>query len=382
MRKLSETWKQWRGDPFRRYGAGLAAGAFAVLALWATAQRFSIVRETRARETELARGVRVRVAFAKLSAPERSVVLVGELKPYETVTLYAKVGGYLNQVSADKGDRVAKNQVLGVIESPETDRQYDALKSDADNKRRIADRYKPLLEKKLVSQQEADQAFSDADIAGSRLDQLKVLKDYEQLRAPFDGTVTARYADPGALMQNAQNGTSGALPLFTVSKTDRLRATFYVDQKDAPYIRKGTPVRVSLSERPEVGTNAAVTRVAGSLDDRSRTMLAEVELDNRDGRFVAGSFAQVALDVKAAPQLEIPVEAVVTRDNKSMVPVVTNGRVSYRAVVLADSDGQSTRILSGLSAGEAVALNLGNSVGDGDAVDVMPAEAAAGRVSR
>ena len=368
---------EWRRDPFRRRGAVLAAGAFVVVAFAAAWKHLSIRREAVARAAELAQGVRVRVAAAKLSAPARSVVLTGELKPYESVVLYAKVSGYLSAVSADKGDHVVKDQALGVIESPETDRQYDAAKSDADNKSRIADRYKPLLEKKLVSQQEADQAFSDADIAQSRLGQLKVMKDYEELRAPFDGVVVARYADPGALVQNAENASTGALPVFTVAKTDRLRVTFYVDQKDAPYVRRGTPVRVSLSERPEVGVNAVVTRVSGSLDDRTRTMLAEVELDNRDGRFVAGGFAQVALDVKAEPQLEIPVEALVTREGKTMVPAIVNGRVNYRAVVVADNDGRFVRVASGLNAGDKVGLNLGNSVSDGDAVDVVADEAVA-----
>jgi RND family efflux transporter MFP subunit len=367
--------QEWRQDPFRRWGVTLVAGAFVVVALAAALKYFSVRREAAARAAELAQGVRVRVAEVRMSSPTRSVILTGELKPYQSVTLYAKVSGYLSAVSADKGDRVVKGQVLGVIESPETDRQYDATKSDSDNKSRIAERYKPLLEKKLVSQQEADQAFSDAEIAQSRLGQLKVMKDYEQLRAPFDGVVTARFADPGALVQNAENASTGALPVFTVAKTDRLRVTFYVDQKDAPYVRQGTPVRVSLSERPEVGVDAAVTRVSGSLDDRTRTMLAEVELDNRPGRFVAGGFAQVALGVKAAPQLEIPVEALVTRDNKEMAPVIVRGRVSYHPVIVAENDGRFVRVVSGLRAGDSVGLNLGNSVNDGDAVEVVPAEA-------
>ncbi|HEX4046527.1 MAG TPA: efflux RND transporter periplasmic adaptor subunit [Elusimicrobiota bacterium] len=371
------TLREWSRDSFRRRGAGLVAGAFVAVALAAALKHFSLRRETTARAAELARGTRVRVAAAAMSVPERSLVLTGELKPYESVTLYAKVGGYLSRVSADKGDHVGKDQVLGVIESPETDRQYDAAKSDADNKARIADRYRPLLEKKLVSQQEADQAFSDAAIALARLGQLQVMKDYEELRAPFDGVVAARFADPGALVQDAENASTGALPVFTVAKTDRLRVTFYVDQKDAPYVRRGTPARVSLSERPEVGVNATVTRTSGSLDDRTRTMLAEVELDNRGGRFVAGGFAQVTLDVKASPQVEIPVEALVTRNNEEMAPVIVNGRVSYRPVVVSDNDGRFARIASGLNVGDKVGLNLGNSVGDGDAVDVLPDEAVA-----
>jgi RND family efflux transporter MFP subunit len=376
---ISQTWNEWRRDSFRLAGAALVAGAFAVVAVSAACKRLSVAREAQAREIELAAGPRVRVAAARLSAPERVVNLISELKPYETVTLYAKVSGYLDQVSADKGDRVSKDQVLAVIQSPETDRDYDGALADAVNKKRIAERYKPLLEKKLVSQQEADQAFSDADIAQARLDQLSVMKGYEEIRAPFDGVVTARYADPRALVQNATTGQTGALPVFTVSKTDRLRVTFYVDQKDAPFVRAGTPVAVSLQERPEVRAQASVTRVAGQLDSATRTMLAEVELDDHDGRFVPGGFAQVTLKVKAPPQLEIPVEALVTRQNKTVVPVVKDGRVSYREVAVAENDGQSVRVLSGLSDGELVALNLGNSVNDGDAVRVVDDVSAAAR---
>ena len=369
-KSFSSIWAEWRRDAFRLAGAGLVAGAFLIVVLAAACKKLSVAREAQARETELAAGPRVRTAAAALSAPERTVTLISELKPYETVTLYAKVSGYLDQVSADKGDRVVKDQVLAVIQSPETDRAYDAALSDATNKKRIAERYKPLLEKKLVSQQEADQAFSDADMAQARLDGVSTMRGYEEIRAPFDGVVTARFADPRALVQNATNAQTGALPVFTVSKTDRLRVTFYLDQKDAPFVHAGTPVTVSLQERPEVRATAKVARTAGQLDSATRTMLAEVELDDRDGRFVPGGFAQVSLSVKAAPQLQIPVEALVTRKDKTMVPVVKDGRVAYREVVVSDNDGQNARVLSGLSAGEQVALNLGNSVSDGDAVRV------------
>ncbi len=369
-KSLLETWNAWRRDRFRLAGAALVAAAFAAVALSAACKRLSVAREAQARELELAAGTRVRVAAAKLSAPERTVSLISELKPYETVTLYAKVSGYLDQVSADKGDRVVKDQVLAVIQSPETDREYDGALADAENKKRIAQRYRPLLERKLVSQQEADQAFSDADVAQARLDQASVMKAYEEIRAPFDGVVTARYADPRALMQNATNSQTSALPVFTVSKTDRLRVTFYVDQKDAPFVRAGTPVTVSLAERPQVRQSARVTRVAGQLDERTRTMLAEVELDDRDGRFVPGGFAQVTLKIKAAPQLEIPVEALVTRGGATVVPVVSEGRVHFRPVEISDNDGQLARVLSGLSDGDQVALNVGNTIGEGDRVRV------------
>src|SRR5580700_1829445 len=134
LNEPKRTVKEWRADPFRRRGALLAAAAFAAVAAAAALKHRSVGRETTARASDSVRGARVRVAAAAMSGSARSVVLTGELKPYESVTLYAKISGYLSQVSADKGDPVAKEQVLGVIESPETDRQYDAALSDADNK--------------------------------------------------------------------------------------------------------------------------------------------------------------------------------------------------------------------------------------------------------
>ena len=101
------------------------------------------------------------------------------------------------------------------------------------NKAAIAERYKPLLEKKLVSQQEADQAFADARVAESKAESLGAVKGYQEIRAPFSGTVTARFVDPGVLIQNAENGQSGAQPIFTISQVNRLRVYLYVDQKYA-----------------------------------------------------------------------------------------------------------------------------------------------------
>ncbi len=366
--RATDVWRRWMRDPFRRAGVALVAASAAAALGGAAWRSFSLARETRARTAALAKGPLVQTALARMSAPRRRVTLIAELRPYETVTLYAKVGGYLDEVSADKGDRVRKDQVLAVIQSPETDKEYDAALADAANKKRIADRYKPLLARKLVSDQEAEQAFAAADIARARLEQASVMKGYERILAPFDGVVTARYADPRALLQDAANSQTSALPVFTVSTADRLRATFFIDQKDAPFVRAGTPVEIFLAERPEARVRTRVTRVAGQLDENTRTMLAEAEIDNRDGRFVPGSFAQATLDISAAPQLEVPVEALVSRGAGLAVPVVSGGVVHFRPVVVDDDDGRAARVVSGLAPGDVVALNLGNSVDDGGRV--------------
>src|SRR6185312_11402965 len=134
-----------------------------------------------------------------------------------------KVAGYIKTVAVDVGDRVKANDVVATIESPETDRALDAAQADYDNKQLTSSRIAQLLQRKLVSPQEADQARTEAAVAKERLEGLHEQQGYETLRAPFAGRVTARFADPGALAQNAASSQTSALPVVTVSQTDALR---------------------------------------------------------------------------------------------------------------------------------------------------------------
>src|SRR5262249_46655958 len=161
----------------------------------------------------------IRTTTAQMPTGNPSVELIGEARPFAAVTLYAKVSGYLKSVSVDMGDRVKAGQVLAVIESPETDRAYSAAKEDFDNKQVKAQRIAKLLDKKFASPDEADQARTEAAVARERLAGLEEQRAYETLRAPFDGRVTARFADPGALVQNAASSQTSALPVVTVAQT-------------------------------------------------------------------------------------------------------------------------------------------------------------------
>ena len=139
-----------------------------------------------------------------------------------------------------------------MIESPETDKAYLSALSNWYNLKRMADRSKVLVHRKLISQQEADQAFANADIAASSLETQRVLKSYEVIRAPFDGTIANRYVDVGALLANSTNGQSPGGAVFEISQNDRLRIYAYPDQPDAVFIKTGTPVEISFNEKPEV----------------------------------------------------------------------------------------------------------------------------------
>lgn len=341
-------------------------------------QKMAVAREADVRNQAADAGPRVDVIRVSEAGAVRTVSLIGEAHPYLEATLYAKVSGYLRDISVDKGDRVTAGQILGHIESPETDHQYQAAVAGAKNKRINADRAKALVARDMISHQDADQAEADAEVAEANVAELATLKSYEILKAPFDGTVTARYADPGALLQSAANSQTSALALVTVSETDRLRVYVYPPQADAAFIRVGDPVVVSTPERPELRVAAGITRLSGELDPRTRTMLTEIDFENPRSEILPGSFVQVSIRVRSATAggIQIPSRALVMRGSKPFVAVLTpDNRVSFRPVVLAEDDGINARIASGLKLGERLAVNLSSSVNDGG--KVQPVEAPA-----
>ena len=156
--------------------AQLLGGAFALFVLIAGYRYAMYWREEAARARELAAGPRVRTARVTKGLGEHTTSVIGETRPYQSATLYAKVSGYLKKVAVDKGDIVKEGQLLAVIESPETDQAYLAAAADAKNKTAISGRMSQLLAKQLVSQQEADQAQADADVAQARLRTQQTLK--------------------------------------------------------------------------------------------------------------------------------------------------------------------------------------------------------------
>jgi RND family efflux transporter MFP subunit len=324
------------------------------------------MNEQKALEAEAKAGPHVEVVVVKKSDPNRTLTLVGEARPFATVTLYAKVSGYMKSIKVDKGDHVKKDQVLAIIESPEIDKNYQGALADSENKSSISRRMNQLRNRSLVSPQEADQADSDAKVAKSRLESLAVQKAYETLRAPFDGTVTSRYADAGALVQNAENSQTSAQPVVTISQVDSLRVYVYVDQKDAAFIQVGGPAQVSVAERPDLHLTAMITRVSGELDPKTKMLLTEIDIDNKQGQLVPGSFVQVTLNLKIPEQLEVPAQSLLIQQGKSFVVTVDDADlIHYKEVKAGDNDGQFVSIYSGVNENERVAVNLGSQWAEG-----------------
>ena len=330
--------------------------------------------EVKARAVAAEAGPTVQVATAVRGPAIRKLTVVGEALPYKSTTLYAKVSGYLTRISVDVGDRVKAGQFIAEIQSPEIDLQIATLRASLENKRRLLQRTQELAQQGFYSKQALDNAETDVEMAQSQLAELRTLSGYRVLYAPFAGVVTARYADPGALVTNASANQTAALPLVTVSDTNRLRVTVYVEQSEAPNVKPGLPAEIVDAASPQRKLKGAVTRASGELDPRTRTLLTEVDIDNSDGALVSGSFVNVNLFIPAVSYLEVPASALVSRDKKSLVALLTPEKtVRLQPIEVASTDGKVLRIASGVNEGDRVVLNLPVSLVDGARVNPIPA---------
>ena len=329
-------------------------------------QRRAVASAARAHlQAVLAQGPRVLVTPAGHLGGPRTVTLPGDVRAIKQVTLYAKVSGYLKTIQVDKGDSVKAGQVLGVVESPETDNQVLAAQADLTQKTLVEARYKSLVGKGVVSAQEMEKAQADVESATADVARLQALQGYEIIRAPFNGVVTARYADPGALLPAATGTSQNVQPLIDLVDMSRMRILVSVGQAEAPYVHAGDMVEIFGDTQSLLDRSAPITRVARSIDPRTRTMLAEIDLDNNQGELYPGLFVHVAMHIKPLGGLTIPADTVVLRNGKTHVPVVTDNRVAYRLVRLGDHDGMTARVLDGLREGDLLGRNLGDEISDG-----------------
>ncbi len=191
-------------------------------------QDIAAVREVRAAVAE--RGPRIEVVTTAAGPTVRTIKVLGDVRSAASSTLYSKVAGYLKVVNVDKGDKVEEGQVLAEIESPELDQQYAAAAADLVNKRRNLDRIRALYEKGNTTQVALYQAETDAAVAENNAAVLATNKSYKTVRSPFNGRVTARYADPGALIGNAQTNYVSAMPMRTISDDKKIRVYVYLQQ--------------------------------------------------------------------------------------------------------------------------------------------------------
>ncbi len=333
----------------------VAAGSaiFVLAAAAGTAALFLREHNAQARQAdilqkELAQGPTVRAARVEMAAADRVVSLPAEVRAEMHATLYAKVSGYVKEVTVDKGDRVSKGQVVAVLESPDLDEQLRSAEAELSLRKQQLARALRLVGSGYVSHDQREQLEEAVKVAQANVVRARVQKDYQLLRAPFDGTVTARYADPGSLLPAATGSTSSAQPLL---------------------VRTGDAVTLQLAP-DQPAFQARVSRIAESLDLRTRTMLCEIDLPHPPRGLYPGAFVETTLALRGAPRPLVPTEALVGQSGQLFVALIEENKIHFQHVKLGVDDGARVEVLDGLRGGELVALNLAPDVADGSSVRI------------
>jgi membrane fusion protein, multidrug efflux system len=344
---------------------GASAGALVML----VHKRSAAAQEAQVRKASVALGPLVRVVRVNVTPAVRVVSLPAEVRAAQRSQLFAKVSGYVTRVLVDKGDRVKKGDLLAEVESPDSDQQEQGAKADLDIKELQLSRLEKLLPGGGVAPQDVDAARAAVQIAKSTLERARALRSYEKIRAPFDGVVTARYADPGALLPAATSSTTSAQPVLEIATLGKLRASLQLGQEEAALVRVGDTVQLDV---PGGQLEARISRFSKAIDLRTRTMLAEIDLTNPPDNLYPGAFLQVALTLRGTPRPLVPAEALITRAGALVVPTVNDGKVHLQPIRTGVDDGRTVEILSGLKGGELVALNLGSDAVEGGPVQALP----------
>jgi RND family efflux transporter MFP subunit len=341
----------------------------------AHAQRIN--RQTAELDQQLALGPRVLVAQVLQSPRTRDLELPGTIHGFIETSVYAKVAGYLKTIRVDKGDRVRRGELLATLESPELDHQVANARASY-NLAAVTDRRnQKLVRAAVIAQQSADDSHAQLLSSRANLNQLIATQDYKQIRAPFDGVVTARYVDPGALIPQSTSPSSANTPLLGLATLSPLRIYADVPQSAAPFIKDGDPATITVTEYPGKTFEGNITRHPEALTAATRTMLAEVDLTNEDRALLPGMYAKIEFRVNApaGPPL-VPDDALIFRDGKPYVPIVRDNRLNLSEVTLGYDDGVNIEITNGVAPRDMVAINVGQAARDGETVRPINAEQA------
>ena len=311
--------------------------------------------------------------------------LPGRLEAYTQAQIYARVTGYVKDWKADIGTPVKTGQLLAEIDAPDLDQQImqaEANLASAKANSVLADmtltRGQSLIKTYAISQQDLDQRAADASnkqglvrAAQANLDRLRVLEQYKRLTAPFDGLVTTRTTDIGALI----NAGGGGPPLFVVSETSRLRVYVNVPQSYVPNIPIGTKAQISVPEYPGRTFPATVEASAQAVDIASGTTRMQLVVDNSHAELMTGDFTNVTFDLPH-PEIAINVPASALIFNQSGLHVATvgsDGRIILKQVTIARDLGNEVEIGSGITADDRVVANPPEGIATGDKVRVTGA---------
>ena len=327
----------------------------------------------------------VSIAIPERSAPLQEIVLPGNVQPFTSAPIYARTNGYLKTWYADIGAHVRKGQLLAVIETPEVDQQLQQSRSNlatSEANLKLSEitknRYQGLLASHAVAQQDVDNAVgtynankSVVDANQANVHQLETLQSFEKVYAPFDGIITARNTDVGQLI-SAGNSGNVKTDLFHISQPGKLRVYVNVPEQYSQAATPGLTPDLTLAEFPGRKFQGKLVRTSASINYATRTLLAEIDVNNPTGELLTGSYTQVHLKVPGqTSSYLVPVSALIFRAHGLQVAVVKNGAAVLIPVTPGHDYGERIEIVSGLHGGDTVIVNPPDSLVSGQKVEVV-----------
>jgi RND family efflux transporter MFP subunit len=360
----------------RRYSLVLLVVAL-ILGVWGEVSRVR-ARSALGKETIDAAVITV-ITVSPLRTPlGEELVLPGTVQAFIEAPIYARTAGYLKDWRTDIGTEVTKGQLLAEIDAPEVDQQLSQAQADLATARAnetLSDstnvRWKGLLATDSVSKQDADEKAGDAaakkaaaDSAAANVARLRDLESFKRVVAPFNGIITARNTDIGALINAGQSAGS---ELFRIADTHKLRIYVQVPEAYAAVTTPGLQAELHFAEQPRKTFAATTVRTANALDPILRTLQVQLELDNDRREVLPGAYAEVHFKLPAnAQSLRLPANTVLFRSAGLQVATVDGEkRVKLKSIVQGRDFGNTIEVLSGIEANEAVILNPPDSLTDG-----------------
>jgi len=335
----------------------------------------------------------VSVVQPKRGAPAQEVVLPANVQAYIDSPIYARTNGYLKHWYVDIGAHVKAGQLLADIETPEVDQQLRQSRADLAtaeanlNLSQItATRYADLLKTDSVSKQDADNAAGDyaakhatVQSAQANVRRLEELQAFEKIYAPFDGVITARNTDIGALIDSGSSG-GARTELFHIAQPDKLRVYVNVPEAYSQAAKPGLTADLALSEFPGRLFPGTLVRTAEAIDQSTRTLLVEIRVLNPTGTLLSGAYAEVHLKLPTATSaFIIPVNALLFRAEGLRVAAVTDGHhADLKQVTLGHDFGSEVEVVAGLTGNESIIVNPPDSIVAGEEVRIAPPAAASG----
>jgi membrane fusion protein, multidrug efflux system len=282
--------------------------------------------------------------------------LEGELSPYESVVLFARTPGFVSAVPVDRGTRVKKGQLLVHIVAPEVGAQRAEAQAKLLADKGTAQRLESAAKTPgAVSQNELELAQAAVHADEARVSAVSTLEQYLTITAPFDGIITERNVHPGALV--GPQGAGSAAPMLKLEEVSKLRLTVAVPESLSGAIAEGSPASFSVRAYPGASFTGTVSRVAHSVDTRTRSMPVELDVDNADGRLAPGMFADVKWRVKReAPSVFVPSTSVVQSTERTFVVRIKDGVADPVPVSRGTAEGDLVEVFGALAAGDTVAL--------------------------